>query len=192
MLQNGDVLVIGGDKHRADLRPWPGAVLPAEESIPMTAPRFAAVAARLQDGTVLIAGGSSHVPSAPMNAYDSAEIFDPASKSFAATGAMQEPRVYPAAVTLVSGKVLVSGGADPTGFTSGTGAVPLRSADVYDPATRLFHAVGPMGRGRGSHSLTRLASGEVLVTGGCAAVVPVTPCPAEIFDPKSETFTTIA
>jgi MYXO-CTERM domain-containing protein len=180
MLQNGDVLVVGGDKAFADVRPWPGGVLAAETTIPMMVPRYGAVAARLHDGTVLVAGGATHAPDVAME-HASAEIFDPLSKSFGATGSMQTARINAAAITLVSGKVLVAGG---TSFNTN----PIASAEVYDPATRLFHAASAMGRGRIDVALTRLADGQVLVTGGCAA----SPCPAELFDPALETFTTIS
>lgn len=181
MLQNGDVLVVGGDKAAASVRPWPGGVLPAEASIPMVAPRYGAAAARLHDGSVLVAGGAVHGPTAAPTEYDSAELFDPAAKSFAATGSMHSARIDAAAVTLESGKVLVAGGSLFTG-------PPLASADVYDPATRTFHAIAPMQRGRTGFALTRLAGGQVLVTGGCAAE----PCAAELFDPAKETFTLLA
>jgi hypothetical protein len=148
----------------------------------MVSPRLEAVAARLHDGTVLVAGGRSDLPASVV--YDTAELFDPAAKAFASTGSMTARRAQAAGVTLTSGKVLVSGGVDPT---SGGGA-PIATADVYDPATKQWHAASAMSLARKRHALTRLPSGQVLVSGGCEA----SPCVAELFDPATETFAAIS
>ena len=58
----------------------------------------------------------------------SAELYDPAAGTFAATGNMTAARYAPTATLLPSGKVLIAGGAD---YSSGM-ATALASAELYD------------------------------------------------------------
>ncbi|HEY8077150.1 MAG TPA: kelch repeat-containing protein, partial [Labilithrix sp.] len=140
MLGNGDVLVVGGAMAAADLRPWPGGVLPADASVALVEPRTGHVSARLHDGRVLLAGGDVHAPTGPFQRKASAEIFDPIARTSTATGSMTVARYRAAAIVLQSGKVLVCGGDDP----SGMGDPFTPTADVFDPSTGMFHAVGSM------------------------------------------------
>jgi hypothetical protein len=75
----------------------------------MSTPRRGPVAAALPDGRVLVAGGADGV-----NYLSSAEIFDPASRTFssAGVGSMSIPRDEAAAAPLPDGRVLVAGGAN--------------------------------------------------------------------------------
>ena len=59
-----------------------------------------------------------------------AELYDPASGSWAATANMIETREGHTAVLLPNGNVLVAGG------TGGTFGNPLASAELYDPGSR--------------------------------------------------------
>jgi hypothetical protein len=91
-----------------------------------------AVAAPLPDGRVLIAGGVG-VGGAVL---DSAEVFDPRSETFSATGSMTTARADAVAAPLPDGRVLVAGGYD--------AANELSTAEVYDPSTGTFSATGSM------------------------------------------------
>ncbi|QSQ20996.1 kelch-like protein [Pyxidicoccus parkwayensis] len=73
------------------------------------------------------------------------------------TGSMLTLRYGPTSLVLPSGKVLISGGYNPT---------MLASAELYDPATGSWSAAGLMSRGRWSHTMTLLPSGKVLAIGG--------------------------
>ena len=65
----------------------------------------------LQDGRVLVAGGTT-VPDSPADALASAELYTRSTDTVAsAPGTMSSPRMQNAAVTLLDGKVLVIGGA---------------------------------------------------------------------------------
>ena len=89
---------------------------------PMAAPRYWHAASILADGTVLVAGGSHARTSQglPIVASD-AEIFDPATGTFRATGSLQRPRLMPAVVA--SGdRVLVLGEFNPAEANPDTGA----------------------------------------------------------------------
>jgi hypothetical protein len=109
----------------------------------------------LADGRVLVAGGnSSAVYEKPLA---SAEIFDPKTGTFAATGSMKEPRDGMDATTLPDGRVLISGG--------GTDAY----AELYVSKAGTFSLTGKMTAYRaGQTTATLLKDGRVLIAGGGA------------------------
>jgi type II secretory pathway component GspD/PulD (secretin) len=86
----------------------------------------------LANGRVLVVGGGGDYLNRLFIA--SAEIFDPSTGTFVATGPLAVARTYASAVRLDDGRVLVTGG---------YGAVaPLASAEIYDPATGAFSPAG--------------------------------------------------
>jgi hypothetical protein len=143
-----------------------------------------AAAVRLSDGRVLLAGGRIYNQSAEPTA--TAEIYNPASGTFAFTGTMTTPRFNHTATLLDNGKVLIAGGT-----SSSLTLAPLASAELYDPITGTFAPIAPMSTAHANHTATLLADGRVLIAGG--AVLPrnsknsVTAV-AEIYDPSTETF----
>src|SRR5262249_26437974 len=82
-------------------------------------------------------------------------------------------------VVLGSGKALIAGGVD-------TGNVIVSTAEVYDPATAMFTAVGPMADARYSSTATLLPTGLVLVAGGRTPAGDTSN--AEVFDSSAATF----
>jgi hypothetical protein len=86
------------------------------------------------------------------------ELFDPATGTWAATGALTTGREDPTATLLPNGKVLVAGGYNPSGY--------LSSAELYDPATGKWTATGTLTTGREDPTATLLPNGKVLVVGG--------------------------
>src|SRR5205823_7680333 len=76
--------------------------------------------ARLQDGRVLIAGGST-----PEGTSAKAAMYRPATNTFTAIGSLQNARTAHTATTLGDGTVLIAAGEDGT---------PLASAELYTPA----------------------------------------------------------
>ena len=134
----------------------------------MTDARFAHTATLLQDGKVLVAGGTTASPG-------TAEIFDPATATFTATGNMLAARELHTATLLPSGKVLVTGGE-----SSGM------SAELFDPGTGGFTSTGSMTGSRFGHTATLLLTGKVLVVGGIGSSGPVST--AELYDPAAGTF----
>jgi hypothetical protein len=122
----------------------------------MLEPRSGHTATLLPDGRVLVAGGMRR----NQDFYRSAELFDPATGKFAATGEMQVARVGHVAVLLGSGKVLIAGGWIGHGVTD--------DAELYDPATGKFTVIAHMITQRGRPEATLLRDGNVLITGGGA------------------------
>jgi hypothetical protein len=96
----------------------------------MTNARYNHTATLLLNGKVLIAGGTnsaSHPVYRPFgNALQTAELFDPSSNTFIATGNMVYGRYQHQAVLLGSGMVLITGGYDVTG-------TPLYHTELYHP-----------------------------------------------------------
>jgi hypothetical protein len=71
----------------------------------MTTLRGRPAVALLKDGKVLIAGGVNG-----STALSSAEIFDPATRTFKLTSDMTRQRLFHSAVSLANGEILISGG----------------------------------------------------------------------------------
>jgi hypothetical protein len=109
---------------------------------------------------VLVAGGS--IFSGP-GSLASAELYDPDSGTWTATGSMSQARSFITATLLRDGRVLVAGG----GVDGEVGIQPLASAELYDPDSGTWRATGSMHAARGRlHTETLLAEGTVLATGG--------------------------
>lgn len=147
---------------------------------PMVMNRAQHVAVRLPGGSVLIAGGTP-VAAAPIPEKSlSAELYDPVSNTFAATGSMSSARrAGHAAVLLPNGTVLICGGDDANGL------LPLATAEIFDPATGRFTATGSMQFARTKHAAVLLPNGKVLVAGGASSENIYH---AEIYDPVSGLF----
>jgi hypothetical protein len=67
----------------------------------------------------------------------SAEIFDPTTGKFTATGPMADGRVYHTATVVSDGRVLIAGGFD--------GSRVVATAELYDSTTGTFSATGSGG-----------------------------------------------
>jgi hypothetical protein len=122
-------------------------------------------------GMVLVAGGWDGAKS-----RNDAQLFNPATGLFSATGFMSVARAGHTATILNNGKVLITGGYD--------GAVSRTNAELYNPATGTFTPTGPMTVARTFHTATLLNTGKVLVAGGSSSD---TRC--EIYDPSTGAFT---
>jgi hypothetical protein len=132
----------------------------------------------LGDGTVLMTGSGM------------SELYDPSTGRWTPGGSLVAARSGASQTLLANGTVLVAGGVASTS----AGMVSLSSAEIYDPRTRAWTPTGSMLSTRAGQSATRLADGRVLVTGDrlgikSSAGLPTDPTLAEVFDPKTGTWT---
>jgi WD40 repeat protein len=182
LLPNGKVLVAGGIGITSPVLASAELYDPASGTWAATGSlstaRFYHSATLLQNGKVLVAAGV--IDESPSGDLASAELYDPASETWAATGSLGTARRLYTATLLLNGKVLVAGG------QRGTTAV-LASAELYDPASGTWTATGDLSTARREHKATLLQNGKVLVAGGLdnSGLSAST----EIYDPASGTWT---
>jgi galactose oxidase-like protein len=161
----------------------------------MTVARIRHTATLLRSGKVLVAGGWIDSPNPQVTS--SAELYEPTTGRWTATGSMISGRASHAAVLLRSGKVLVVGGAAP----GEGGAYPpseppfgaTASAEVYDPDSGIWTETSSMQAAGDSLTAVLLPSGNVFVAPGLlwqASLVTVT-TPAEVYDPVSKSWSVI-
>lgn len=148
--------------------------------------RDMAMAATLPDGRVLVVGGVGLNDQGWGEYLASAELFDPETNTFQATGAMTAGRDGNATITaLADGRVLLTGGISQDADGQN---IALASAEVYDPATGQFtRTANDMSSVRYFHAATLLADGRVLVVGGWGAGQRL--ASADIYDPVTNRFT---
>jgi large repetitive protein len=199
LLPNGEVLVAGGSSNglatgalnTAELfNPSTGtfSVAGSGSSNVMTAARFGATATLLNNGQVLIAGGENSG-----GVLNSAELYNPVTDTFTATGNLNVTRTGASATLLGTGKVLVAGGSG-----NGTANGALNSAEVFDPAgnggagtfTSVAGANSTLSAGRWQPEAALLLSGKVLIAGGQNSGGALTS--ADLYDPVANSFTASA
>src|SRR5437773_6217092 len=88
-----------------------------------------------------------------------AQLSDPASRTWTATGSLNTARYWHTATLLQNGRVLVAAGSDNTFQVSA-------SAELYHPASGTWTATGSLNTARDHHTATLLQNGMVLVAGG--------------------------
>ena len=160
LLPDGTVLVAGG---------WyPGTSLASAELYDPATEKWSSTgslqtardihtATLLRNGKVLVVGGHLRIKGKPGSAtLASAELYDPASKTWSATESMHTERSFHNATLLPDGKVLVVGGLNQRGN-------PVSTAEVYDPTIGKWR---PTGKPQ-SHIVTTtlLENGQVLGVG---------------------------
>src|SRR5205823_892115 len=107
----------------------------------------------LENDKVLVVGGNVTNSCCRATVTGSAELYDPVTGQWSATGSLSTPRSGHIAVRLANGKVLVAGGEN-------------NPSEVYDPDTGAWSASGNLNIARGSFTATLLPNGKVLVAGG--------------------------
>ncbi len=184
LLGDGTILIAGGNSSRgirntAEIFDPTSGTCRSLNPNTMTSLRYGHTATLLRSGKVLIAGGNAGLYT------KTAELFDPASKTFTALPSMNVAHADHTATLLQSGKVLITGG-----YT--TGAVATKAAEVFDPASGTFTSLPPMASARLYHTATLLPSGKVLIAGGDTTGVGNPVSSAELFDPATGTFTSVS
>lgn len=188
-LPNGKVLVAGGyffsspQEHQGQAsdtaeiyNPTTGSSSPPfGTDATMTWRRYWDAAAPLADGRVLIVGGRFGGES--VAALSTAELYDPGTGEFTATGSMSVKRVQPFAAPLPDGRILVG-----SGFGNGFPVTQPESTEIYDPLTGKFSPGPPLGEGFAGEFAAPLLDGKILVVDGGD------PPKSEIFNPATGTF----
>jgi len=138
---------------------------------------FAAVA-QMQDGCILIAGGSSNGGGAP--GYNNAEIYNPTNGSYSATGSLNYPRMMTSTAILSDGKVLLVGGwYDPT-----SAAYP----ELYNPIDSTFILTGALNTPRAQPIVIPTIDGGAMIIGGVPVYGGTEIKQIEYYDPNTNSF----
>jgi hypothetical protein len=177
-LLDGRVLVVGGSDDERDTSaelydPATGTWSPTGN---MLRPHQGFPATLLRDGRVLVGDVDDPDPAADDDEIAGAEVYDPASGTWTATGKMVNGGESTATL-LRDGKVLVIGYND--------------TGEVYDPDRGTWAATGTMVNPRHSHAAILLPDGKVLVAGGHAPGDEPTDS-AELYDQDTGAWTAIA
>ena len=133
----------------------------------------------LGDGKVLVAGGWGL-----QMRLNGTAVYDPVSGQWSTGAWLAQARAGHTATLLADGKVLVAGGnaGNKAGFR-------LKSAELYDPVTEQWSAVGNLAHARTGHTATLLDDGKVLVAGGWDDEGLSS---AELYDPVSGQWSAVA
>jgi hypothetical protein len=146
LLKDGRVLVTGGAKSNMDgtgttslasAELWDPKTGKFTTTGSMTVARTFQEATLLADGRVLVTGGCADGWYWNDHFYAEAEIYDPTTGRFAATGSMADALVAQTATLLLDGRVLIAGGYD--------GTAHVTTTELYDPKTGTFIPTGPGG-----------------------------------------------
>ena len=131
LLNNGKVLIAGGSNASivASAELYDAATGTFTATGSMTTARLWHTTTLLNNGNVLVAGGIN-TPTPPALALASAELYNPATGTFTATGSMTDFRELHTATLLNNGNVLVAGGQEGV-----SGIAPVASAELYLPST---------------------------------------------------------
>lgn len=186
LLADGRVLVAGGGMDRigdssAELYDPASGTWTATGA--MAGFRSGHVAVLLPDGTVLVVGGDN-VPGGDCPVpLASAELYDPETGTWSATGDMVEARIAHTATLLSNDTVLVVGGLGVVDCAPVTAA----AVELYDPDTGSWTATGSLREDRSNHTATLLSDGTVLVAGGSGGTGQLGS--AELYDPATGSWT---
>jgi N-acetylneuraminic acid mutarotase len=198
LLQNGKVLVTGGDLapgYESSGVEYPG-VLSSVEIYDPTAntwtPAASLLTARTQhtatllaSGKVLVAGGAD----ANGNSVATAELYDPTSNTWTAAGNLITPRILHTATLLSSGEVLLAGGESLSGGAAIVSG--LTATELYNPSTNSWSATAAMASGVERHTATLLNDGTVLVAGGDAGGIYGSTGAAQLYTPSANTWSSL-
>jgi N-acetylneuraminic acid mutarotase len=184
LLGNGKVLLIGGVGAGYSFLATAEIYDPATGKFTytgnMTTAREGHTATLLKNGKVLVAGGHKDRREA-RTVFSSAELYDPATGRFTATGDMTVVRHKHAAVMLPDGNILVAGGSDKRDSRG-----QYASAEIYESEKGAFKSIGNMNSARYklAGAMVLLQDGRALVAGGSPRV--------EVYDPAKKAFTVVS
>ncbi len=147
------------------------------QGISLSIPRTLHTATQLNDGRILLVGGSDGMN----RQYSLVEVFDPRNDLLTELAPLHTPRHDHSAVLLKDNRVLVVGGYNSQQQWIG-------DAEIYDPFTDTWKITPPLFPHGVQHTATVLKDGRVLVVGGCIGAGICTE-KVEVFDPQNDTWT---
>ena len=187
LLVNGKVLAAGGTNNGVALTSaelYNGTTGTWASTGSMHVARTLARAILLPNGSVLIMGGC--VNDCLSATTRSAELYNPTTGMFTATGSMVQARAEFGVALLANGQALVVGGC--TAYDVNGCLAVTAKAEIYNPATGTWKVTGALRGARHAMNATRLASGKVLVAGGATAAMDAINS-SEIYDPTTGMWT---
>jgi N-acetylneuraminic acid mutarotase len=180
LLANGQVLVAGGSDYQ--IRCYATAELynPATGQWTLTGsmsqPRCLHGATLLPDGNVLVSGGTISLYDYSRPTVSGAEIYNPNTGTWTATGSLNVSRASAATLLLQNGEVLAAGGYNNTGNNNPN--TYLTSAELYDPSTGQWNSTASISGNVG------LPTTPVLLTNGVMLIAD----DAQFYDPNTVTW----
>jgi hypothetical protein len=138
------------------------------EPIPIAKGRIAHTTTRLNDGRVLVTGGSNKEEDTRPS-----ELFDPQTLTFTLGPALTLERAGHTATRLADGRVLIVGG-----------TLEDRHVELFDPRTDDLDVGAELEQARTGHAAVRLLDGRVALLGGYVAQSTPT-ASVEVFDPAT-------
>jgi hypothetical protein len=151
----------------------------------MSSGRAGDTATLLHDGRVLIVGGTDVWGGGTQYLLGTADLYDPATGKFTATGPLSTARHLHVAALLPDGRVLIAGG---VGECVANPCPTIAAAEVYDPATGVFSTTGALPDKFFAQSATTLSDGKVLIIGVFNGGSPAETAAAQLFDPATGAF----
>ncbi len=187
LLPNGKVLVAGGfindtNGTRSSAELYDPATGTWTMTGQMNDARYANTATLLPNGKVLVAGTVQGNGYGGINIGHTAELYDPATGTWALTGPLNGFHMNHTANLLANGQVLVAGG-----FGVATSFI-LSDAELYDPTTGTWTVTGSLNSPRENFTATLLPSGQVLAAGGYELLADGL-FSTELYDPAGGTWT---
>ena len=162
----------------------------------MRVPRLGFTLTLLGDGKVLAAGGASTTGVAgtaggqAVRVTGGAELYDPATGKWSATGSMSGPRFEATGTSLPGGAVMIAGGFG--GPLAGGDFRPLASTEVYDPTTGTFTMSSSLSEAMADQDAVSLSGGAVLLTGGLGGDGSAALASTERYSPATHTWSAAA
>lgn len=190
LLADGDVQIIGGALSQDSSDRAEAVRYDASQQVfhDMAAPpeaRPGSLAVALPDGRVLWTGGRLVWNLAADDGY----LYDPVADSYTTTAPMSARRIDHAAVLLTAGayagQVLLIGGLNGPVPYGDPVLLATATVDRFDPATGAITPHFPLSQPRAACTVTALATGELLLTGGYDPVNNLPVASAELYDPDS-------
>ena len=140
----------------------------------LTHGRAGAAATLLNDGDVIVSGGSTDA-----GVSASAERYNPSGGVFVAMPPMQTARARHTATLLPDGRVLVAGGV-------GSDGLATSAVEIYDPGSNAWTPAAPLHVGRADQTATALYDGRIVIAGGRDGALSLDTI--EIYDPEAGVF----